>query len=295
MESKYITRYKKTLSEEIEEAYGVPAYLPDKLERLRNKLIYSLRRDFEKNPGSIGPYNLLKKALRECLILQERSVKASKFYINVPEKEREDVLAVFYSLDEAVGDLIELLLDNWQEAEKPEKYMFPIEWNVAKPLMQLVRENARFTVHYQSMQHRLNAAKINAPQPAATIPVTLSNKSELVSIEEYLSDKCSLDICDKAAKKIGLSVNKGVNTFANLRIHSLAEALKETYSLKAKKGFIDEVRLGLACRYGIENYRRKYSPQHSKSETGRNAQWDSSCKLAKESLLIQYNTTGKSR
>ena len=169
MESKYITRYKKTLSEEIEEAYGVPAYLPDKLERLRNKLIYSLRKDFEKNPGSIGPYNLLKKALRECLILQERSVKASKFYINAPEKRREDVLAVFYSLDDAVGYLIELLLDNWQEAEKPEKYLFPIEWNVAKPLMQLVRENARFTVHYQSMQHRLNAAKINAPQPAAKV------------------------------------------------------------------------------------------------------------------------------
>ena len=82
------------------------------------------------------------------------------------------------------------------------------EWNVAKPLLQLVRENARFTVHYQSMQHRLNAAKLNPPQPAASIPVAPSNEPEIVNIEEYLSDKCSLDICDKAAKKIGLSINK---------------------------------------------------------------------------------------
>ena len=118
------------------------------------------------------------------------------------------VKAIYEANGDVVGNLLVLLLDNWQEAEKPEKYLFPIEWNVAKPLLQLVRENARFTVHYQSMQHRLNAAKLNPPQPAASIPVAPSNEPEIVNIEEYLSDKCSLDICDKAAKKIGLSINK---------------------------------------------------------------------------------------
>ena len=165
MKSKYITRYKKALFEEIEEGYGVSPDVSDELERLGNKLISSLKKDFEQHPGSKDPHNLLRPALQECLILQERSMKAFTLYNNASDNEREAVLAVFYTIDSVVSDLLKLFLDNWQEAEKPEKYLFPIEWNVAKPLTELIRCNARFTTHSTLMEERLKAAK-----PAATMP-----------------------------------------------------------------------------------------------------------------------------
>ena len=165
MKSKYITRYKKALFEEIEEGYGVSPDVSDELERLGNKLISSLKKDFEQHPGSKDPHNLLRAALQECLILQERSMKAFTLYNNASDNEREAVLAVFYTIDSVVSDLLKLFLDNWQEAEKPEKYLFPIEWNVAKPLTELIRCNARFTTHRTLMEERLKAAK-----PAATMP-----------------------------------------------------------------------------------------------------------------------------
>ena len=178
MNSKYISRYRKALFEEIEEGYGVSPDLSDELERLRNKLISSLRKDIEQHPASKGPYNLGKSALRECLQLRERSMKASRLYDNASAKEREDVIAVFYTIDEAVASLLELLLDNWREAEMPEKYQFPIEWNVSRPLTELIKENARFTTHYTSMKNRLKAAK-----PAATMPAANATEDKLNTTE----------------------------------------------------------------------------------------------------------------
>ena len=133
---------------------------------------------------------------------------------------------------------------------------------------------------------------------AVPLPAPASNATIEPDLTDYLADRCSLDLCDKAAKKIGLSVDNGVDTFSDLRIHTLAEALKTTYSLRAKKGVIGQVRLALAQRYGIKNYNTKYSPQHSKSTTGQNAQWGSFYNLAETFLSSQYklqSSNGKLR
>ena len=299
MNSKYITRYRKALFEEIEEGYGVPSDLSDELQRLCDKLISSLKKDFEKHPASMGPYNVGKVALRECLLLQERSMKAATLYNNASAKERGDVLAVFYTIDEAVGSLLTLLLDNWQEAERPEKYQFPIEWNVAKPLAELIRDYARFTTHYTSMKDRLKAAKPGATMPAvgaaevepkATLPAGLGPEPDIESIGEYLSDKCPITLCDKAAKKIGLSVGSGADTFSDLRIHALAEALKETRSLQITPIGINNFRPVLARHYGVSDYNPKYRPQHGKG-TGpsqRIEKWDDAFNSARSFLTNHY-------
>ena len=175
MNSKYITRYRKALFEEIEEGYGVSPDLSDELVRLGRKLISSLKRNFEKHPGSKDPHNLLKSALQECLILQERSVQASKLYTNALSEDKLAVLDVFYTIEDVVGDLLKLFLDNWQEAERPEKYLFQIEWNVAKPLAELIRYNARFTAHHSAMQARQNQSSqpVKADTPIVTpSPIT---------------------------------------------------------------------------------------------------------------------------
>ena len=283
MESTFISQYRQTI-QQIEVSATKP-WVIDELRELGEKLTTSLERDFEKHPGSTTPYNLLKKALRECLKMEESAFVKTRAYrdglpltLDLTEYQGKcsTVKAIYEANGDVVGNLLVLLLDNWQEAEKPEKYLFPIEWNVAKPMLQLVRENARFTVHYQSMQHRLNAAKLNPPQPAASIPVAPSNEPEIVNIEEYLSDKCSLDICDKAAKKIGLSINKSPDTHAYLRIHALTTALRDTRSLQSASIGIAYFRPVLASRYGVTDYNPKYRPQHGKG-TGpsrRIEKWD---------------------
>jgi len=128
-----------------------------------------------------------------------------------------------------------------------------------------------------------------------TSPAPISKLPEAIVIEEYLSPRCSIDLCDKAAKKVELSVGNGAKTFPSLRIHSLAEALLDTYSIRAKKGTIGLVRLGLAQRYGINDYTADYNPQHNKSRSGRNEQWDSFYDEAKTFLNEQYRLEGNNQ
>ena len=175
MDSKFIARYRRAIHEV--EAGNASLELANKLERLGYKLTSSLERDFEESPGSETPYTLLKKALRECLQIEESARIKTRAYLDalapdLHNAECDIVRAVYGTLEDVIGNLLLLLLTHWQEAELPEKYKFLIEWNRSKPMMELVKEFGRFTVPYELMRSRLNAAKSAAPQPAATMPAT---------------------------------------------------------------------------------------------------------------------------
>ena len=120
------------------------------------------------------------------------------------------------------------------------------------------------------------------------IPKEQEGNTTASDLAAYLSPKCSVDFCDKAAKLIGLTPGQGADTFTDLRIHALAAALKETHSLSGTKGVIGAVRLALAHRYAIENYNVKYDPQHGKGNnlSGRNDQWDTFFNLANRHLSV---------
>lgn len=83
-------------------------------------------------------------------------------------------------------------------------------------------------------------------------------------LADYITDKCSISLCDKAAKKVGLSVGKGPDTSADLRIHALVAALKNSHSLQLASIGIADFRPVLAERYGVSTYNKKYRPQHGK-------------------------------
>ena len=181
MDSKFIARYRRAIHEV--EAGNASLELANKLERLGYKLTSSLERDFEESPGSETPYTLLKKALRECLQIEESARIKTRAYLDalapdLHNAECDIVRAVYGTLEDVIGNLLLLLLTHWQEAELPEKYKFLIEWNRSKPMMELVKEFGRFTVPYELMRSRLNAAKSAAPQPAATMPTELENSKQ---------------------------------------------------------------------------------------------------------------------
>jgi len=185
MDSKFIARYRRAIREV--EAGNASLELANKLERLGHKLTSSLEKDFEKNAGSKEPYNLLKKALRECLQIEASAMIKTRAYVDglsispkgaEYEYEYDSVRAVYGAIENVIANLLLLLLDHWQEAEAPEKHTFLIEWNKPKPMIELVKEFVRFTVPYELMRSRLNAAKSAAPQPAATMPTELENSKQ---------------------------------------------------------------------------------------------------------------------
>jgi hypothetical protein len=196
-----------------------------------------------------------------------------------------------------------------EQFEQNEQYAYPLEWlhdeyqpfrfeiadhpdgfQDGRPVGATFWADLSVLVWLKQQAAQLALTVLNADSHGAVpLPAPASNATTEPDLTDYLADRCPLDLCDKAAKKIGLSVGSGADTFSDLRIHALAEALKETYSLRAKKGIISQVRLDLAQRYGIKNYNSRYSPQHSKAKNGRNAQWDSFYLLAENILKSPYN------
>ena len=184
MDSKFIARYRRAIHEV--EAGNASLELANKLERLGYKLTSSLERDFEENPGSEKPYTLLKKALRECLQIEESARIKTRAYLNastpdIHDAEYDIVRAVYGTLEDVISNLLLLLLTHWQEIELPEKCNFLIEWNRSKPMMELVKEFGRFTVPHELMRSRLNAAKLAATKAAVG---TLDNASKPFTMEE---------------------------------------------------------------------------------------------------------------
>jgi len=107
-------------------------------------------------------------------------------------------------------------------------------------------------------------------------PLLINDQLEAIVFEDYLAEKCSVDLCDKAAAKAGLRVGKGAHKFADLRVHALVAALKETRSLQSSSIGIADFRAALAERYSIFDYNMNYRPQHGKG-TGpsrRIEKWD---------------------
>jgi len=178
MDSKFIARYRRAIREVA--AGDASLELANKLERLGERLTYSLKKDIEKNPSSERPYLLLKEALRECLKIEADALVKTKaaidglslsLQLSEHTYQHNSIRAIYCVIDDVIGNLLLLLLNNWQEVEPPENYRFQIDWNKSIPMMELVR-NLKFTVPYTLMQSRLNAAKSAAPQPAATMPAT---------------------------------------------------------------------------------------------------------------------------
>ena len=125
---------------------------------------------------------------------------------------------------------------------------------------------------------------------AVPLPAPASNATIEPDLTDYLADRCSLDLCDKAAKKIGLSVDNGADTHADLRVHALAAALKETRSLQITPIGINDFRPVLARHYGVSDYNPKYRPQHGKG-TGpsqRIEKWDDAFNSARSFLTNHY-------
>ena len=143
-----------------------------------------------------------------------------------------------------------------------------------------------------SVPYPFSAALTAPPLPAilASAATTGVNSITELDISVYLADKCSIDLCNKAAKKVGLYVGKRPDTYADLRIHALATALKETGSLQIASIGIINFRPVLAERYGVSNYNLKYRPQHGKG-TGpsqRIETWDNAYNSAHLFLKNHY-------
>ena len=187
MDSKFIARYRRAIREVA--AGDASLELANKLERLGERLTYSLKKDIEKNPSSERPYLLLKEALRECLKIEADALVKTKaaidglslsLQLSEHTYQHNSIRAIYCVIDDVIGNLLLLLLNNWQEVEPPENYRFQIDWNKSIPMMELVR-NLKFTVPYTLMQSRLNAAKSATIKPAAG---TLDKTSKPFTMEE---------------------------------------------------------------------------------------------------------------
>ena len=157
-------------------------------------------------------------------------------------------------------------------------------------LYQLVREC------YEQHTPKQFALRPNLPNYYLKAPTKQLNKKEVLStqstskldLEDYLIDKCPISVCDKAAALAGLHVGRPPQDFRDLRVHAFTDALKISRSLQAGAAVIADIRLAVANRYGVADYRPTYKPQHGKTTSGRIAMWDEcqtkSCKLLNKHL-----------
>ena len=125
------------------------------------------------------------------------------------------------------------------------------------------------------------AKQLNEKEPIITQSISKLN------LEDYLIDKCPISVCDKAAVQAGLHTGQSPRDYRDLRIHAFTDALKSSGSLQSAMVAIATVRQAVALRYGVVDYNPKYSPQHSKSQQGRNAAWDD-CQTKPYKFLTKY-------
>lgn len=143
----------------------------------------------------------------------------------------------------------------------------------------------------QAVTSELERQRAALKANAGLVPIEPPTETDkpTVDLAEYFTTRCSLDLCDKAAKKVGLEVGKGADTHADLRVHALVAALKRTHSLQMAEITVRDFRPILAEWYGVLTYNHKYRPQHTKGgPSGRIKKWDDVFNSAHDFLTNHY-------